>query len=363
MLSIITAVASLVVAVPAALLVQRRLRQARISSQLKIVEARGIVEERFVKIGGIDQWIGIRGEDKTNPVLLVVHGGPGSSGSIFTPHIRTWERKFTVVQWDQRGSGKTFGRTGRRGSGEVNMDRLTSDGIEVAEYLCSRLRKDRIFLLANSFGTTFGMDIARRRPDLLYAYVGADQNVGMVSKREERHVEVMDRLRAAGLVKGVKVLERIGPEPERWTPDDFTAVARWTMKSDARGFKQTMKFLKSSIWYTPGWKLTDIHSFVSGMKFSMERLLPEASRYDAWRQGTRFEIPIFIFQGANDVLLTPELARAYFLDLEAPIKRMTLISDVGHFAAFQRPEQVLGELLTHVRPLAEVSQQQPARIA
>jgi pimeloyl-ACP methyl ester carboxylesterase len=330
---------------------------------LKIFGAHGIAEERFVKIGGIDQWIGIRGEDQNNPVILVVHGGPGSSGSIFTQHIRSWEREFTVVQWDQRGSGKTFGRTGRKGSGEIDMEQLTGDGIEVAEYLCSRLRKARIFLLANSFGTTFGMDIARRRPDLLHAYVGADQNVGMVRKRDEIHLEVMDRLRTAGLVKGVRALDRIGPDPKQWTPDDFTAVARWTMKSDPHGFKQTMKFLMNSIWYAPGWKLSDIRSFVSGMKFSLERLLPEASRYDAWRQGVRFEVPIFIFQGENDVLLPPELAGAYFHDLEAPIKRMTLISEVGHFAAFQRPEQVLNELLTHVRPLAEARRPEPARIA
>jgi pimeloyl-ACP methyl ester carboxylesterase len=362
-LSISGAVTSLIVAVPTAILIQRRGRQARIASQLRIVSARGINEERFVKIGGIEQWIGIRGEDQNNPVILVVHGGPGSSCSIFTPYLRTWERGFTVVQWDQRGSGKTLGRTGRRGSGEINMDRLTNDGIEVAEYLCSRLRKDRIFLFANSFGTTFGLDIARRRPDLLYAYIGADQNVGMVREREERHNEVIERLRATGLIKGVKALERIGFDPERWTPDDFTAVARWTMKSDPQRFKQTMRFLKNSIWYAPGWNLRDILSFVSGMKISLERLLPEASRYDAWRQGTRFEIPIFIFQGENDVLLTPELAGAYFSDLEAPTKRMTLISDTGHFAAFQRPERVLNELLTHVRPLTLASEREPARIA
>jgi pimeloyl-ACP methyl ester carboxylesterase len=360
---LLTIALSPIAAVLAAILVYRSLRQARIASQLRIHGVRGIAEERFVKIGGIDQWIGIRGEDENNPVLLIVHGGPGSSCSIFTPRIRSWEKQFTVVQWDQRGCGRTFARTGRSNGGQITMGRLTEDGIEVAEYLCLRLRKDRLFLLANSFGTTFGMDIARRRPDLLYAYIGADQNVGMVREREEAQRVVIDRLRTAGLTKGVKALERIGSDPTCWTPNDFTAVARWTMKSDHQGFRRTMKFLRDSIWYAPGWKLKDICVFISGMKFSLERLLPEASRYDAWEQGTRFEIPIFIYQGENDVLLTPKLARAFFMDLVAPKKRMTLISGAGHFAAFQRPEQVLDELLTHVWPLAEVNQQEPAHIA
>ncbi len=75
---------------------------------LRIRSAHGMADERFARIGGIDQWIGIRGEDRDNPVLLVIHGGPGSSYGIFTPVIRSWEKHFTVVQWDQRGAGRTL---------------------------------------------------------------------------------------------------------------------------------------------------------------------------------------------------------------------------------------------------------------
>jgi proline iminopeptidase len=345
-------IALAVVGISTALLIQRKVRQGKAAARLRIESACGISEERFVEIGGVEQWIGIRGEDEANPVLLIVHGGPGSSCSMFTPHIRSWENHFTVVQWDQRGSGRTFGRLGRRGSGEISMEQLTRDGIEVAEYLRSRLRKDQIFLLANSFGSTFGTQIVRRRPDLFFAYIGADQNVGMARGRDENRAEVMERLKTVGLDKGVKALERIGTDPTHWTPDDFTAVARWTMKSDPQGYRRTIKLLKDAIWFAPGWRLKDIRAFVSGMSFSLEQLLPEASQYDAWQQGTRFEIPFFIYQGENDVLLTPRLARTYFNDVVAPIKRMVLISDAGHFAAFLQPTQFLDDLLTHVRPLA-----------
>jgi hypothetical protein len=78
--------------VSAAFLVYRKLREAKIASTLKIESVQGVVEERFVSIGGIDQWISIRGEDQSNPVLLVIHGGPGSCYSIFTPHLRGWEK-------------------------------------------------------------------------------------------------------------------------------------------------------------------------------------------------------------------------------------------------------------------------------
>jgi pimeloyl-ACP methyl ester carboxylesterase len=352
MISVLFVVAILI-AIAAAFLLERKYRQGKTAASLRLDSAAGIVEERFVQIGGIEQWIGIRGEDKENPVLLILHGGPGSSYSIFTPHLRAWEQHFTLVQWDQRGAGKTFARTGPQGAANLSMERLNLDGIEVAEYLCMHLRKDRIFLLASSFGSIFGMQIARSRPDLFYAYVGTDQNVGMVRGRDQNHVEVSERLRRLGLSKGVRALERIGADPAYWTPDDFTAVARWSMKSDPQGFRRTMKLLKDAVWYAPGWTLADIRSFAVGMRVSLERLLPEAARFDAWQQGTRYEIPIFFFQGENDVLTTPQLARAYFNDVAAPMKRMELISDAGHFAAFLQPAQFLRQLLAQVRPLAD----------
>ena len=89
------------------------------------------------------------------------------------------------------------------------------------------------------------------------------------------------------------------------------------------------------------------------MRYTLKKLLPEITQYDAWAQGTRFEIPFFIFQGEHDVLTTPELAELFFDDVIAPVKRMALIPDAGHFAAFMQPDRFLRELLVDVRPLAE----------
>jgi pimeloyl-ACP methyl ester carboxylesterase len=340
------------VSFPLGVLLHRRLRQQRIAANLQIRGAHGIVEDGFREIGGIEQWIGIRGEDERNPVLLLIHGGPGSSCSIFTPVIRSWENAFTVVQWDQRGSGKTLGKTGQSGTGELTMDRLVQDGIEVAEFVRTRLRKDKIVLMACSLGSTFGLTMIRRRPDLFSAYVGTDQNVGMARDREKNHKALVDRLRANGLKKGVAALEKLGSDPSRWTAKEFTATAKWTMKSDPRFYERTMQLLKTSIWFCPDYKLRDIGHFVSGMHFSLDQLISEVRIYDAWQDGIQFEVPFFVFQGADDVLTPPELARAYCDDVLAPVKGMTLIQDAGHFAAFTQPEQFLNELMTRVRPLA-----------
>lgn len=341
----------LIAGTPAVLLAYRKFRQARIAANLKIESVLGVVEERFVRIGGIDQWISIRGEDRNNPVLLLIHGGPGSCYSIFTPHLRPWEQHFTVVQWDQRGAGRTLTRMGSHG-GEISMAQLTRDAIELAEYLRACLRKDRIFLLASSIGSTFGVQVALSRPDMFYAYIGTDQNVGMVAGRQQDHRLLLDRLRAHGLMKGLRVVERIGADATNWTPRDFKTIAQWTMKSDPPGFRPTIKLLKDAVWFAPGWTLWDIRAFVKGMHSSLEQLLAEIVRYDAWAQGTRFDLPVFIFQGENDVLTLTDQAQAYFADIEAPIKRMELISNAGHFAMFLQPAVFLEKLLVYVRPLA-----------
>jgi pimeloyl-ACP methyl ester carboxylesterase len=339
----------LIVGVP---LMKRRARQRAAVSKLSIQTPRGVVEERSVRIGGIDQWVGIRGEDQENPVMLVLHGGPGCSYTIFTPHMRGWEKHFTIVQWDQRGSGRSFGRNGKRESGDLSFEQLSRDAEEVAEYARKRMGKERVFLLASSLGSTFGMRLARRRPDLLYAYIGTDQNVGMQRRREESHREVVERLCALGLVKGVQAMERIGADPASWTVADYEAVARWTMRSDRAGYERTMELLKNAVWHAPDWSLRDVRMFVKGMRYSLERLLPDIVTFDAWDEGVRFEIPFCLFQGANDVLTTPVLARAFFEDVIAPEKQFGLIADAGHFAAFQQPEEFLRQLLIGVRPLA-----------
>jgi len=103
-------------------LAYRKVRQRRVAKALTIGTPNGIVEERFVQIGGIEQWIQIRGQDRTNPVLLILHGGPGWPNATFTLALRSWERHFTVVQWDQRGVSKTLGKNGKEGSGEMTFE-------------------------------------------------------------------------------------------------------------------------------------------------------------------------------------------------------------------------------------------------
>jgi pimeloyl-ACP methyl ester carboxylesterase len=131
-----------------------------------------IQEERFVSLGGIDQWITIRGADSANPVLLIVHGGPGDAQSSLPGVYALYEKDFTIVQWDQRGAGRTFAKNP---SSPPKPERVELDGIELAQYLCNYLAKKKILVLGHSWGSHLAIEMVQKRPDLFAAYIGTEQ--------------------------------------------------------------------------------------------------------------------------------------------------------------------------------------------
>ena len=163
----------------AAPLLWRQLHQRRLARLLVHAGPHAIAESRFVRLGGVDQWIGVRGEDRQNPVLLILHGGPGCPYSIFTPIMRSWERHFTIVQWDRRGVGKTLGRNGKAGCGPLSFPRMVDDAIELAQHLHHHLPNTRQIVLGASMGNLVGIPLVKRRPDLFAAY-GAAMRRGKV---------------------------------------------------------------------------------------------------------------------------------------------------------------------------------------
>ncbi|GIH18647.1 alpha/beta fold hydrolase [Rugosimonospora africana] len=351
-----TAVAAGVIAAPViAGLGYRAVRRWRTARATAIRTRDGIAEERFVRVGGIDQWIGIRGEDRTNPVLLVLHGGPGSPYSVFTPLLRSWEKHFTVVQWDRRGAGKTLGRNGKAGCGELTLDRMVDDAAEVVEHLREHLRQDKVVLLAGSMGTLVGAQLALRRPGLFHAYVATDCYVDMLRNEAAGYRMTLDRVRAAGNGRGVSravaALERIGPDPSRWDVRAWGVKMQWAMRTDPVTPNGAMKLMLSRVLTSPAHTLRDVAHWFSGFAYSRDRLFDEFMAFDARRLGSRFEVPYFLFQGDTDVVTLTGLAEEYFAELQAPTKALVRIRDAGHFCAFTRPEEFLRGLLSHVRPL------------
>src|SRR5687768_12220516 len=123
-----------------------------------------IDEQGYASIGGIQQWIAIQGDD-TKPAVLYLHGGPGEAQSPFLDTFAPWRRNYAVVNWDQRGAGKTFEKNGE-GTPDVTLRRLTEDAVEVTRHALNRLGMRRLVLLGQSFGAVLGLLVVRRAPEL-----------------------------------------------------------------------------------------------------------------------------------------------------------------------------------------------------
>ena len=329
----------------------RPLMRRRNARRLSAPAPAGIVEETFVSSGGMEYWMTIRGEDRDNPILFFLHGGPGAGHTMFNSLTRPWEKYFTVVQWDQRGSGKTLRRNGPSKRGELSLAQLERDSVAVAEHVLEHLGTDKVILVASSVGSTFGAALAKHRPDLLHAYVGTDQNT-CASAQSLSYRLTLEWLRDSGNDRGARAVERIGPYHRNWSVEQFEEMAQWTIKANPAIPNMVKDIIFPALMSSPTHSLRDIRDIGRGIKLSTRQLYKDLLDFDVRVLGVDFAVPFFIFQGDSDAITPTAAAFEYFQEIRAPHKEFVLIKHCGHLAAFTRPEQFLHELVAGVRPLA-----------
>lgn len=317
-------------------LTARQVKRRRIAKALE-VGPQGIAESRYVTIGGVEQWIQIRGENTDNPVLFILHGGPGSPYAVFTPLIRSWEKHYTVVQWDRRGCGMTRRKSG---PGAGTFAQLVDDAVEAAEWVRDYLKKDKLILLAGSMGTMVGVPLAQRRPDLFEAFICTDMYADMQANEKVGYEKALDRANP----KQRKRLAAIGGDPSRWSLKDWQIKMDIVMKTDPVTPNAVVKLLFPLAFASPLYRLRDAFGLLAGFMNVQKQMYAEYSTYNAYAFGTKFEIPFLLLQGESDVLTITELAREYFDRVEAPHKAMELIPGASHFAAFTQPDAFLSAL-------------------
>ena len=332
----------------------RAYRQHKTADMLSISSERGVVESKFVTIGGVEQWIQIRGEDTNNPAMLVVHGGPGMSNIPVTNRsMRAWESNFTVVNWDQRAAGRTYIQGGRSSAPSPTIEQIVLDGIDVAEYVRTRLRKPKVILVGVSWGSIIGIEMARRRPDLFYAYVGTGQIVNMQRNEVVGYKRLMERVQAADDKSAIEQLEKIGPPPYA-SLSQMGAERRVLMAHSPPSERGLMSSALGQLLTAPGYSLRDAYDVVAASFDTnhLDALYGEMMAYDVTRNGSAFELPVIFLLGAEDIQTPSELVVELFPTITAPKKELVLIPEGGHMVIGALSMEFHKELLERVRPLA-----------
>jgi len=309
---------------------------------------RPIAKADFVPIGGIPQWVAVRGRDRSRTAILFLHGGPGEAQSPFLSVFAPWEERYVTAQWDQRGAGKTFGKNGTS-TPNMTLQQMAQDGVEVTEYVLNQLGLRKLILVGHSWGSILGLSVIRLRPTLFHAFVGTGQIVSGRGLFESQRLSAVDRARAAGDAQAVAELNGLSAR-------DLTDRSKLGLL-----FKWQAPFAGSDMNYigvqeeTLGWpgklKSQEAADWYSGkVSLSVPKLVPYLVDFEAGAAGYDLPFPFFVIQGRDDGRTPPDAARKFVSRVRAPAKDYTAIEG-GHFACFTNPTGFLDALDRDMRKL------------
>jgi pimeloyl-ACP methyl ester carboxylesterase len=325
-------------------------------------EPQAVDEGLFVDIDGQPQWVTVRGRDRRNPVLLLLHGGPGIAMSSQAPLFAAWERDFTLVQWDQPGGGATLARNGPNGTGPLTIARFVADATAVAEWARDHLHARKIVVMGVSWGTILGLHLAARRPDLVAAYVGTGQVVDGPRGQTLGYDLALEAARRRGDAAAVAELEKAGPPPYTRF-EDFIVRQKYvnppgqpSSAAEKAAIAGAARIVAApppadARWVARGLPKMSTQDAVQAFLDAQKAAFQETGRFQAASLGLTFQVPMFFFQGEDDLNTPTALVREYEARIRAPRKALVLIPGAGHMAIVFH-DQLLRLLDSHVRPLA-----------
>ena len=304
----------------------------------------GIESLELIELGGVQQWILINGEDRTKPVLLWLHGGPGSPLMPTAYHYDTELIKhFVVVHWDQRGAGKSYDPA--LTPEMLTTEQYIADTYDLAQYLRQRFGAPKIYLIGHSWGSTLGALTVARYPDLFYAYVGVSQPVSIPESYRVVYPRLLDQARATGNQEALHELEALGPPPWSST-ESLTVFSKWNGIFGGSLRNITPEEIDAVTMQSPVYTSEDFEKAGQGIAFSTEAMFNQLLQINLFEQAPRLDVPVYFFMGRHDGQAPDELTERYYNALEAPAgKRLVWFEESAHAPMYEEPAKFNQEML------------------
>ena len=315
----------------------------------------GLATLERVRIGDCDQWILARSQDVTNPVVLFLHGGPGTSQLTSNRrNTRHLEKYFTVVNWDQRGAGKSYRAIGD--AGRMNIDQFVADTRELTLYLLAKFGQERLILAGHSWGSVIAALTVARYPELYHCYVGIGQVACMAEGEAASYRWTLEQARKHRDGRAIRALEHIGPPPyqgdwQRKTVTERRYVARFGGEVHASRNGASGLVLRGLLW-SREYTMADRVNYFRGILGSMRLLWPELLQVDLFQTVPEIKVPVFFAEGRYDRECPCEIAERYFESVTAPAKELIWFDRSAHLPNSEERDQFDHLMVTRVRPLA-----------
>jgi pimeloyl-ACP methyl ester carboxylesterase len=320
--------------------------------------AGSISEKIKVNINGVEQGMFIKGKNSRNPVLLYLHGG--MPDYFLTQHYPTGlDEDFTVVWWEQRGSGLSYDANAPTQS--VSSEQLVSDTLAVTKYLRTRFSVEKIYLMGHSGGTFIGIQTAAQAPEMYHAYVGVAQMSNQLESEKLAYNFILQRFKADGNTKMVRRLEEALIGDAAPLPSAYLKLRDKAMHELGVGTMHDMKWIYTGLLMASllnrEYTLKDKLGLWRGKIFSGDLLWNTQLSTDLTTKVTQLEIPVYFFHGVYDYTVSYPLAKSYYKILAAPVKGFYTFKHSAHSPLFEEPGKICqimrADVLMKIKLLAD----------
>ena len=309
----------------------------------------GIIENSIstidkIELGGIEQYLIIRGFDLSNPILLFLHGGPGTPElSYVKKYNPELEKEFVVVYWEQRAAGKSFNKA--ISSETMNTKQFIEDTRELSEYLMVRFNKKKIYLMGHSWGSFLGINTIKKYPNLYHCYFGIGQVANQFRSEKISFDWVKKYAKKIEDKSGLNKLNAItmpkkDDDSKSWL--DFLLVERGLIDKYGGGLLRKYKGKKDTfmpILLAKEYTLKDKLNYSKGAFFSIEHLWEEIMESNLFESIDSIETPVYFLHGRYDYQTTHLVAKEFYDQLKAPKKRFYTFENSAHSPIFDEPER------------------------
>ncbi len=324
----------------------------------RIVTPNGVQETFVATLGGAKQVVNVRGADRDNPILLFVHGGPGAVEMPFAwAFQRPWEDVFTVVQYDQRGAGRSYPLNDPATlAPTMTLDRYRDDAIELIELLQKRYGQRKVVLMGHSWGSFVGLAVALERPDLLHAYVGVGQGIDFREGEKLGMAWTRAKALAAGDRAAVAAIDALAPYPSSgpFTIEQADGWRKYAMPYGSLLYNRppatTLYFEQPRL--SPEYTEADRQAWGKGSAFTVTTLWPRLADV-SFAQARAIDIPIVFLLGRHDYTVPSPVAAAWFAKARAPSKTLVWFEHSAHMPMVEEPGLFFAALLRDVLPLTK----------
>jgi len=303
-----------------------------------------------VELNGSEQWILVRGNNTSNPVLLNLGmGGPGGGGFFNAPEFRALEEHFTVVSWDEPGTGKSYGAVA---FSELDKERYVADAVALTNLLRERFGQQKVFIYGVSWSSIIGIWLVQEHPELFHAFISSGQMVNTTENDRMGYELALQRLDEQGDSGRAEELRRNGPPPYRGDNVVSPYVAFLDVLNEVMGTPRFSLIVPVIPFFVPEYGYVDKINHTRGLVETFNVVYPQLEGLDFKEQAPELQVPVYFFVGRYDVNAMASLVEEYYNSLTAPDKKLIWLEGGHGLGSADNQNVFIDEMINRVRPLS-----------